>query len=192
MRSKLLRWAKRWGCRWLVVFVCTFEQGNRVAKIEAVSKGHSGRSKQNQHNRAGSSSSQIGKGRQSDWSLLRRRCWRVGRATGRCCQDDVTSAGRPGRGGHGDVAMWRCGQGDAARAMRPGRRCRVDRARAVRSGRYGQGDVARAMRPRRGGHGGALRGSQIEPARAAKLRPSGPGRAVQADRAGTIGPGEPN
>ena len=131
LRSKLLRWAKRWGCRWLFVFVCTFEQGSRVAKIEAVSKGHSGRSKQNQHNRAGSSSSQIGKGRQSDWSLLRRRCWRVGRATGRCCQDDVTSAGRPGRGGHGDVAT--------ARSSQPGR------PRALGAARSGQPSCASSM-----------------------------------------------
>ena len=190
MRSKLLRLAKRWGCRWLVVFVCTFEQGNRVAKIEAVSKGHSGRSKQNQHNRAGSSSSQIGKGRQSDWSLLRRRCWRDGRATGRCCQDDVTSAGRPGRGGHGDVAMrpGRRGQGDAARAALPGRSGQGGAVRALRPGRCSQ-----AMRPRRGGHGRAhrdsqieparatqgARGSQIEPARAAKLRATTPDRASQ-------------
>ena len=184
----MLRLAKRWGCRWLVVFVCTFERGNRVAKIEAVSKGHSGRSKQNQHNRAGSSSNQVGKGRQSDWSLLRRRCWRVGRATGRCCQDDVTSAGRPGRGGHGDVAMrpGRRGQGDAARAALPGRSGQGGAVRALRPGRCSQGDAAKARRPRRGASGQPDRASQGDPGRPGqsdRASQGDPGRSGQPDRA---------
>ena len=144
LRSKLLRLAKRWGCRWLVVFVCTFERGNRVAKIEAVSKGHSGRSMQNQHNRAGSSSSQIGKGRQSDWSLLRRRCWFVRWQPGRPRALGAARSSQPGRARAPRAA--RSSQPGRARALGAARSSQPGRPRAPRAARSSQPGRPRALR----------------------------------------------